>query len=381
MRKGILVVSLALLFSVACFAQSNTDVYKVTSPIQTLGGEIGSNISDDSEPYKSGLIDPNQAVAILGRLQADKTKTTIIHLLRWDDEAHTKVRFQKWYLYDPDPSKSSFYLESKEKLFQSAAIPGRTDFQFIYIHLNAVLKNNEDEWKLATASGTTLKHPVSYSISVTKQQAQFIQDLKTVLQIVGVTAAAATEIKPGYFSLTTFKSEWETSGITITASLDSADKTQGKGTGQNTASNQLASNTYTNEKPSWIGLSAGVPITSYKSVTYQSTGGTLVPNSITKQDVYIFLDGYVPPVLPSLASFRFIPHPFFGVPIHGEVFRHTMFGFGIGLRWLEPFGGIVFDTQSSVAKGTIVQQHQLTYHGVFGLKVSISAVAKALKTK
>jgi len=124
-----------------------------------------------------------------------------------------------------------------------------------------------------------------------------------------------------------------------------------------------------------------VQITSYKDITYQSSSGTLVPSSITKQDVYFFLDGYVPPVLPSLASFRYIPQPFFGLPIKGEVLRHSMLGFGVGMHWLEPFGGVVFDTQNNQVKGANVNKTGITYKYVFGLKISMSAVAKALKSK
>lgn len=381
MFRAALLTGVTLLCSFSCVAQSDTEVFKVTSPIQTLGTQIGANVADDAEPYKSGVLNPSSAEAILTALGADARKTTIIHVLRWTDPEHTQTKFQKWYLYDPTPSTISFYLQSKQQVFQSTAIPGRRDFQFIYIHLNADLGGGEGEWKLVTAAGTTLKHPVSYTITVTKQQTQFLRDLNTVLQILGVVGAAADVAKPGYYSVSTFKSQWDTSSISIAASLDSGNKTQGKGDGQNSASNQLASKTYANEKPSWIGLSAGVPITKYKDVTFQSSSSTLVPSSITKQDVYLFVDGYVPPVLPSLSSFRYLPHPFFGLPIKGKVLRHSMLGVGIGLHWLEPFGGVIFDTENNEVKGPSVHKTQLKIQPVFGLKISVSAVAKALKGK
>ncbi len=65
------IVFSALLFSVCSSAQSNTDIYKVTSPIQTLGTEIGKNVSNDAEPYETGLIRPDQAKGILTALNAD----------------------------------------------------------------------------------------------------------------------------------------------------------------------------------------------------------------------------------------------------------------------------------------------------------------------
>lgn len=377
---GLLALSIVL-FPPSGSAQTDTEVFKVTSPIQTLEKQIGANIDDKSEPYNSGVMDPSQAATMLKALGADDTKTTIIHLLRWKDPEHTQVKFQKWYLYDPSPSKTSFYLKSKQQLFESVAIPGRKNFQFVYIHLNADLSQGENEWKVVAAAGTSLKHPVSYTITVTKQDTQFLQDLKTVLQIVGLARAAAAATQPGYYSVTTFDSQWETSSISIAASLDSGNKSQGKAEKENGTANQLAAKTYTNEKPSWIGLSAGVPITKYKDVTFDSSSGTIIPSSITKQDVYLFVDGYVPPVLPSLSSFRYVPHPFFGLPIKGKVLRHSMLGAGVGLRWFEPFGGIIFDTENNEVKGPATHKTELKIRPVFGLKISISAVAKALKTK
>lgn len=379
MLRVFLVGCCVCFISACCLAQANTDVYKVTSPISSLTTELEQNINANIEPYKSGVIDPGQAVGILKALGADTNKPTIIHLLRWKDSAHATVSFQKWYFYDPTPPKGSFYLQSKEQAFQRTAIPGYSAFQLVYIHLNSDLTAGTSEWeKQGTVAQPTptLVHPISYTITVAKAQTQFLQDVQTALQILGLKVAAATT-STGYFSVTTFQSQWTTSTITIAASLDPSDKTQGSA--QNSAAGKLSSNTYTNEKPSWVGLSAGVQITSYKDITYQSSSGTLVPNSVTKSGVYFFLDGYFPPVLPSLSSFRYIPHPFFGLPIQGKVLRHSMLGVGLGLHWLEPFGGIIFDTQNNQVKGVNVNKTGITYQYVFGVKMSMSAVAKALK--
>ena len=348
MLRTVLLVLVCLALSGFCSAQSDTDVFKLTSSIQTLGGQLGTDITDTAEPYKSGDLSPANVGKVLKDLGADNTKTTIIHLLRWKDAEHTQVKFQKWFLYDPTPSKLTFYLQSEKEVFQRTAIPGRKDFQFVYIHLNAVLASGPSEWQVVGAGGTALKHPVNYTVTVSKQQTQFLQDLKSTLQILGVLATASEEVKPGYYSVSTFQSQWTTSSISITGTLDSKNESKAATATQKDASNQIASKTYTNERPSWIGLSAGVPLTTYKDITFQSSSGTLVPNSITKQDVYIFLDGYLPPVLPTLTGFRYLPHPFFGLPIKGEVLRHSMVGAGIGLHWIEPFGGFIFETRKTM---------------------------------
>lgn len=485
MAKGILsaVVALTVISatgSMRCVAQSDQDVIRVTGPVRQIPAVQAIPVpptDGSTEPYKTGLLSPKDAENLLEKLEgADKTKTTIIHLLRWKDAEHTTVLFQKWYLYDPHPSKTSFYLQSEQQGFERTAIPGRKELQFVYIHLNHNLDNppNEEEWQpwinvnsiaiagpssVATVSTAApndfardqavclswrspaatrvttkvcgqvlaivdprtlqistsiafptppdcgantanckamlqtpaLKNPISYTITISKQKTQFLQDLQTVLQILGVTAPAAGAIDaekqpatppPGYYSVSTFQSRWSTSSIAIAASLNGNAKSPSppaSSTTQETTANQLASNTYHNEKPAWIGLSAGIPITTYKDVVFQTSSGTLVPQSITQQKAYVFLDGYIPPVLPFLASFRYIPHPFVGFPLKGEVFRHVMVGGGVGVHWLEPFGGVVLDTENNKTTAGSTTKTKLTLQPVFGLKISISALAKALK--
>jgi len=101
-----------------------------------------------------------------------------------------------------------------------------------------------------------------------------------------------------------------------------------------------------------------------------------VPSSITQQKVYVTFDVYLPPAQPGLAAFRWIPHPFVGLPIKGKVLQHTMAGLAVGLPWFEPFAGIVFDRQNAAVNNT---SERTTFKAIFGFKVSVSAVAKALK--
>jgi hypothetical protein len=369
-------------------AQSNSVVTAITSPVQTLddtvfGGTTGDPnnpvIDTTKEPYYSGKLAESAAAGIIAKLGGDASLTTIIHILRWGDVGHTKSKFDKWYIYDPQTAHNSFYFPRSAE-FTGTSIPGRTNLQLIYIHLNYDLTTGESEWKQATAgSPPKLIHPVSYSVTVTQAQTQFLQDLKSILPILGFNIPAANHApSPGYFALSNITSQWTTSTITVTASLDSGNKNANSQT--TNQSTKLASRTFTNEKPSWIGFSAGVQITSYKDVTYQSSSGTVIPSSITSKDVYLFFDGYVPPVVPGLRLFRYIPNPTFGMPIKGKVLRHTMLGGAIGLKWIEPYGGVVFDTENQQVKGT-THSNSLTIQPVFGLKISITAAAKALKGK
>jgi hypothetical protein len=410
-------------------AQTSTETFKVASPVHILHEELGSDFA--KEPYKSGVVDYKSTAAgeldVVAMLEAlmpgwhDDPKlqrVTIIHIIRWRDSEHTGVDFQKWYVYDPYLPNYNSYLKSRQSLFEGQNISGRRNYRFIYIHLNKEfveskfntvthLANYEDESIKALclpddkgtlptkdASGNPLppptdclKHTVSYTIAISKQQSQFMQDLKTVLSIAGIaTVGGAEHITPpappkvtGYWSMSEFTSQYDESTLTITPSMNSAQPTQGNTaspTAQDTASKQLSPNTYTNQKPSYVGLSFAVPVKSYKDITYNSSGGTLAPKSITQQNVYVNFDFYYPKAQPGLMAFRWIPHPFVGLPIKGKVLQHTMAGLAFGLPWFEPFGGIVFDREHGSVNGV---SQRTTFQGVFGFKVSVSAVAKALK--
>src|ERR1700683_2440265 len=167
---------------------SNTITTKINSPIQPLPaavfGGIGGppdvpTVDDTQEPYKSGKIKESSAPNLIKSLGGDASLTTIIHLLRWADTAHSKLMFDAWYVFDPKKPRTAFYLPPSAE-FTGTSIPGRTNFQFIYIHLNYNLTNGTSEWMTPAPPGggsITYLHPVTYTIAVTKAQTQFIQDL------------------------------------------------------------------------------------------------------------------------------------------------------------------------------------------------------------
>jgi len=404
-------LTFVLVFASISMSQSNSDTqtFAVTSPINILQKPDLVKLRNAANLSTTGEINAADALGTLQDLfgtlptpvaATDSETVVIIHVLGWKDAAHTTAKFDKWYVYDPHSHTYDFYVKTKQQLFEGTTIAGRTKYRFVYIHFNVDLNpdgSTSDESITQTCLdnlGTSwtdkcLLHPVSYNVAVSKQQTQFIQDLNTVLQMVLPGASTAKDLRApppppirsvGYWSYSDFNSQYSTSSIKVTASLESTStpvkgKTAGAA-GQNTASNQLATQTYANEKPSYIGLSFAVPVTSYKDVTYQSSSGTLAPSSITQQNVYVTFDAYFPAAQPGLAAFRWVPHPFAGLPIKGKVLQHTMAGVAFGLPWFEPFAGIVFDRQNSSLNG---ESQKTTFKGIFGFKVSVSAVAKAIK--
>lgn len=451
--------------SAAAAAKTNasTETFKMTNDVHIMHDELGGDLTQ--EPYKSGQIayaDVTKYLLALeivdeaGLKQDIKDKrVTIIHILQWSDAAHSGAKFQKWYVFDPSAPKYYSYLESKQKLLSGTNIAGRTNYRVVYIHLNSnfgpdtpildpkskkptgIKDESISPGCIAIPPATSplqttncLIHPVSYTISITKEHTQFVQDLESVLGLVepglaGLGGGGGPPTVTGYWSVSDFSSQYSTSSLTVTPAMNS---TSGTNTGGRTASTalqaqpgagdqsdttainstseagaggavpadtlrqsqpsagdqatkvnasaQLSPNTYTNQKPAYVGLSFAVPVKSYKDATYQSSSQTLVPASITQQNVYVNIDAYYPAALPGLVSVRWIPHPFAGLPIKGKVLQHTMAGVAFGLPWFEPFGAVVFDRENGSINGA---SQRTTYKGIFGFKVSVSSVVTALK--
>lgn len=345
----------------------------------------------NSEPYKSGILSVTDAKILINRLRGAKPndsddRVTIIHILRWNTSDHSSLKFQKWYAYDPSPPKGCFYWTSRQSRFEKAVIAGKQKFRVIYVHLNFDLNNNHTEsFELDVASHTDkLLHPISYSVEVKKQQTQFVKDLISLLTILGAytpqPAPAAVDPEVGYFSVYEFDSQFKTSTIAITAVRAGSGNppTENAGTAADKKTQQVASQTYVNEGPSWIGLSFAVPLASYKDVTFSQTNDILTSSKIDRQNIYAALDFYWPPVQPTWTAFRYIPHPFFGMPIKKQPLRNTTLGLAMGWRWLEPFGSVVFNVQQRKDVANKLQNH-LVFKGAWGFKISVSDVAKALK--
>jgi hypothetical protein len=386
-------------------AAADQETFNVNSPIQylkssTLGSTDKPETLDSTPLFASGMIEVANAHSFIAHFTSPPAdpkfkddRVTILHVLRWADDEHKTVKFQKWYVYDPNEKlNGSFYLSSAQSRFAGDAITGKTSFRLIYMHFNHVLGAPSESIGPDPTGVTTdlvLKTPISYKVATTKKQTQFAQDTQTLLQILtgSKVEAAENDYVLGYYSVFDFQSQYETSQITVSATLQgsnkpASDNTTGKSQkSSSTDANQLATHTYNNERPSWIGLSFAVPLTSYKDASYSQTANMVTPKTINRQNVYAAFDFYAPPVIPSLTSFRYLPHLLFGMPIKGQPLRNTMLGLGVGLRWLEPFAGLVFDYQEIPSSTATSTTNRLALKLVWGLNVSVSSVSKALTSK
>jgi hypothetical protein len=398
-QMRLVVGSLLALLASYSFAQSSTETFTVNSPIKQLTKAIY-----DPAKHPNGIQskeDLSQIVAqVNGASPTDVERTTIVHVLQWSNAEHTQVKSQWWYLQDPsfDRHHTSFYLESTTGKIQHTTISGQTHFRLVYIHLNSDLTSAAESF-VDTNNGTgdsKLKVAVSYQITINKQDTQLMQDIKTLAQILagGVNTQAATP-ELGYYSVFDFNSQFATSTLAISAALpnsasDNSDKEtaataaaankKGSTPASGTAANKLATQTYTNEKPSYIGLSVAVPLNSYKDLSYDQSSSTFTPKTVNRQNVYVTVDAYLPASEPGLRAFRWVPHPFFGMPIKGQPLKNMMLGLGFGLKWVEPFAGVVFNEQQRLPTGATTPTNHWALKGAFGLKISVSSLKTALSS-
>jgi hypothetical protein len=241
------------------------------------------------------------------------------------------------------------------------------------------LANNASESTTTDVNSgkTTLVHPVSYKVAVTAQQSQFRRDLTSLLSLIGAvqvaTGAQAVDPVVGYASMSEFTSQYKTSSIAVAVSND-----QAKG-GGGTSNSAIATQTYTNEGPSWIGLSIAVPLASYKDLSYDETNGVINTKTVNQQNIYAMFDLYLPPVEPAWTGLRYIPHPLFGMPIKKQPLRNTTAGLAMGWKYLEPFGSVVFNVQQRKTANNKLVDH-LVYKGAWGLNISLTDAVKALKS-
>jgi hypothetical protein len=424
------VVACFLSVAAFSFAQSDTQAIKISSPIAPLTQSILGPVKDfanPSEPYKSGVITedvfrtqilPALRKAATGAysndaphvaapktptpLTIDPNVTTIIHLMRWKDTAHTTVAFEKWYLYDPKPSRTAFYVQTAAQAFQRTSISGQQDLQLLYIHINSNLTDPSE----GISPGPVLTNPVNYTVTITKAKTQLQQDLKSVATLLGwlsgPAVAGAVDNKDdvasiyGYWSASTFKSEYSTAQIVVSASINgknSPGAPQTDSTGKpitdtttgtqkpTTATSQLSSKTYNSERPAYVELGFAIPVTSYKDITYSTTSSTITPKTATQQTAVLVGNLYLPAAQPGMTSFRYIPHLLYGLPIKGKVLQHTMLGAGIGLDWLSPYGGVIFDTSYGETSGTNAKPGHLVLKGTYGIEISVGSAVSLLKGK
>jgi hypothetical protein len=310
------------------------------------------------------------------------SRTAFLHILRFKDEDHEKTQYQEWLVRETAKSLFGAHLiKTHQGMLETSFVRGEQDFLFIYIHFLA--QENED----IKDSDGKLKHPIGYEITAAKKKPQIVSDASLLLQVLGFgstgVGAAAVEDDPtiAYFSVFSFHSAYSRSELTISATLPPKNQ-ESKGKADDTKANNTIKKNYTNEKPQWVGLSIGVPLNSYRDVDYNESNNSLEAKTVKRENVYAVGNLYLPPVDIGQTQIRYLPHLLFGVPIKGQPLRHLMAGAGIGLNWVEPFVGVVFNRQQiPVAAGSTQLKDHLVRKLVVGINIPVATAKAALGKK
>jgi hypothetical protein len=387
---------LSIAFLPLAFAQDDPEKFTVNSPVvelrqNTLGTLINATgvlHSTDAANLNAALCTATNNYLVskgtpVSQQLTDCNRTTFYHIVKFEDADHEKIRSQQWYVHDTRQIQfGEFYTQSSQAQFEAAYVRGERNFQFIYVHL---LSTPGEPFRNAMG---TLLHPVGYSITVTRRRPQFLTDAIALAGLVGLPvpgAAAAAVADPvvGYFTVFQFESQFSRSDVTIAAKIGDEKKTPPDGgKGVQTQANDSVKKAYVNEGPQWAGLSIAVPLTTYKDVEYNQTDNTLQAKTVKRENIYAVLNVYLPPVDVGQTRFRYLPHPLFGVPIKGQPLRHLMAGLAIGLNWVEPFAGVVFNRQQRpIAPGSTTLEDHLVRKLVFGVNIPIGAAKAALAKK
>jgi hypothetical protein len=121
-----------------------------------------------------------------------------------------------------------------------------------------------------------------------------------------------------------------------------------------------------------------VPINSYRDLTY--SGGAVTPQTVNRQNVYVTGNLYFPKTEVGWTNICWVPHVFGGLPIKGQPWRNSITGVAMGWRYFEPFWGIAWDVQQVKGSSGNPENH-LVRKGVYGVSISVTALAKALAGK
>ena len=177
--------------------------------------------------------------------------------------------------------------------------------------------------------------PLTYKVTVTKQQATNVADLMALLSIVSPAAA-----------LTASSNDWIGCDVvsvekTSTIKIDTAYNEDG-------VTPLKASQTFTNEANSHWDVSFALPIKKASALQYSSTSNTVTASKINKSDLFAVADFYPIPVNLSATNASLIPAFFGGVAMNSQPLHSLIFGASVGIRLAQVYAGALLVKQQNL---------------------------------
>jgi hypothetical protein len=336
---------LTILLAVPRAAAAQDQVVTVTGPVSPL---FERQLPASGFDRQTAALTPTAARELIRTLAAHSDDAFIVHVVVWAD-ALKKIKAQHWYAFDGvDRSNGTF--RSADSRLKANRLFGRRRFKLLYVHI------------VQAPRPAAAPAQVGYVFTFKKRESPLLANLLTLASIAMpdtfLLVPETPESSIGFYRTADVATDVVPADMTVTLRVGADDDQK-----------EMGRQTFVNEPRYYMNFSVAVPLTSYREVAFDSSNPSIVPNTIERQNIYAVADFYFRAVDLSDTAASWIPHAMFGVPIKSQPLDHLMLGGAIGLRWAEPFVGVVFDRATDPP----------SRHVVFGLNVPVQVIRKLLK--
>jgi hypothetical protein len=311
----------------------------------------------------------------------------IIHLIRWasnGNDQKSNPEFERWFLYkNLSEQKPNWELQDAQ---DGTRIYGNKRVAVLLLHIDA-----KPTWD------------IKYTVSLKAKTPAPIQNVLDLAGIImGNAKVAAGSTTAHLWGGRMLNVQDLPSDLIVQSNfvfVDDRSRVAKEGDdSKQTQQPQSYSKTYDNEGRYHWDVSVGIPLKSFKEVTYDVENQQVTAKTINRQNAYGFLNLFLNPngVDTKGAEFYKTPHLMLGVPISGKPLDRPVVGLGIG--FFKPkvkfnlFAGVVFNRVSepqTLANGQTATQAQLQADlrtrrirkFVFGINLPIKQFKDALSKK
>jgi hypothetical protein len=331
--------------------QNGTPTGKLTFTPTALNTMIGAacNITDPKV-----LADTSTYVVI-----------NVINVATAAQAAQQTVSSNNWYVYRQKTSFSSGFAHG----WQLVDFDGSTRlYGAKTVYLLSIVEND--------LAALTDVPAVSYTLTVTKQDATNVSDLFSLMSLVapGGTNAegeqSASAIPQDFWACGAVPIAYKTSTIKI-------DLNYSHGGG----SPFTASQTFINEAKEHWDVSFALPIKKVSELQYSTTGNTVTATQVTKTNLYAVFDWYPYAVDLKNTKFNYIPGIFAGVAMNSQPLHSLIFGASVGTKFAQFYAGALLlkqQVQPSNTSPGASATYQFQPQFSVGIKISVTAAAKAI---
>lgn len=301
----------------------------------------------------------------------------VINIVRWADPDTTNknqtVQSSNWYIFNSS-SKGYFWRNfshwTQADFSGNNRIYGVNKLIILFVHLNISNPNG--------SRSCPIPYSATYEIDIQKRTPTNQSHLAQLAQLAVPAGASGAQIERappcpiGSYSIwggDAFAIGYSTSTISFSSSI-----TDPNGADQPT--NLAPKYQIISEARSYWDISVAVPIKKISAVQYNTSGSTVVPSQVNRQNSFAVVDFYLPPRDLVGTNYSLIPHPLVGVSMAQQPLHSILAALGSGTNFGEIFAGIDFLKQQSRLKPSrYITKGQFSV----GINIPINGVYQSLK--